>query len=258
MESRTIRARANFWWSGWAPAWTPARGLNICQIAHTVTYMDVSTSSCSSWCKLSFKAKMVPIGWRGCDWPVSEWRIFGHFPSWPPLKSIWTNGKKWASDLFRGARSEYQYLFWHPGVFSGSQDECKDDFNHISEKKWPILDNRTNYNCQSKDLKRPQHVFCIWYPCCHQFCKLWLWQTWSCLPSSQQLCAWFHHEWEWFQSIGFVELRVVHSRPNWVPDFFVTSNCWQWQIDFQWMFSLFVEDSIFPGFDIAPAIKLAR
>jgi hypothetical protein len=28
-----------------------------------------------------------------------------------------------ASDLFRGARSEYQNLFWHPGVFSGIQDE---------------------------------------------------------------------------------------------------------------------------------------
>ena len=31
---------------------------------------------------------------------------------------IWTNRKEWASDLFRGACSEYQYLSWHPGVFS--------------------------------------------------------------------------------------------------------------------------------------------
>jgi len=32
-------------------------------------------------------------------------------------------------------------------------------------------------------------VFFVWYdPCYHQFCKLWQWQTWICLPSVTPNC----------------------------------------------------------------------
>jgi len=32
------------------------------QFAHTVTYMDISTSLCSLQCQLSFEARMVSVG----------------------------------------------------------------------------------------------------------------------------------------------------------------------------------------------------
>ena len=71
--------------------------------------------------------------------------------------------------------------------------------NHVSEKKWPILDNRTDQ--LSKQRPGKATIFFL-RPCCHQFCKLWLWQIWSCLPSSQQLCVCFHPEYKWFQGIS--------------------------------------------------------
>ena len=42
------------------------------QFAHTVTYMDISTSSCSLQYKLSFKARTVSVGWMGSEWLDSE------------------------------------------------------------------------------------------------------------------------------------------------------------------------------------------
>ena len=82
---------------------------------------------------------------------------------------IWTNRKKRASDLFRGVRSEYQYLSWHPGVFSGSPDEgyVWGWFlrNRMSEKKWPILGNLKDQLSKQRPGKAiALHVFCAWYP----------------------------------------------------------------------------------------------
>ena len=55
----------------------------------------------------------------------------------------------------------------------------------MSEKKWPILDNRTDQLSKQRPGKAiALQVFCAWYPCYHQFYKLWQWQTWSCLPPS--------------------------------------------------------------------------
>jgi len=42
------------------------------QFAHTVTYMDISTSSCSLQYQLSFKARMVLVGRVGSEWQDSE------------------------------------------------------------------------------------------------------------------------------------------------------------------------------------------
>jgi len=42
------------------------------QFAHTVTYMDISTSSCSLQYQLSFKARMVLVGRVGSEWLDSE------------------------------------------------------------------------------------------------------------------------------------------------------------------------------------------
>jgi len=74
--------------------------------------------------------------------------------------------RKWASDLFRGARSEYQYLSWYPGVVKEAKikDVRRGGFWGImSGKKW------SKYTWQpyrtyrpavkSKDLEKPQHFF---------------------------------------------------------------------------------------------------
>jgi len=42
--------------------WAVKVGFDPCQVAHTVTYMDLSTSSCSLKYQLSFKARMVSVG----------------------------------------------------------------------------------------------------------------------------------------------------------------------------------------------------
>ena len=58
------------------------------QFAHTVTYMDISTSSCSLQHQLSLKP-----GWfQLAEWAVNGWiqsakmHIFRHFLSQPPLR----------------------------------------------------------------------------------------------------------------------------------------------------------------------------
>jgi hypothetical protein len=58
------------------------------QIAHTVTYKDMSTSSCSLQYQLSFKARMVSVGWVVSEWQDSECKkgtfsgIFSVNPLW--------------------------------------------------------------------------------------------------------------------------------------------------------------------------------
>jgi len=42
--------------------WAVKVGFNPHQVAHTVTYMDISTSSCSLQYQLSIKARMVSVG----------------------------------------------------------------------------------------------------------------------------------------------------------------------------------------------------
>ena len=93
---------------------------------------------------------------------------------------IWTTRKKWASDLFCGARSEYQYLSWHPGVFSkftkkGLQESFQEArffrkpggeghvwgwflMYHMSEKKWPILDNRTDQLSKQRPARKSHSI----------------------------------------------------------------------------------------------------
>jgi len=48
--------------------WAVKVGFDPRQVAHTVTYMDISTSSCSLKYQLSFKARMVSVGWVGSKW----------------------------------------------------------------------------------------------------------------------------------------------------------------------------------------------
>jgi len=56
------------------------------QFAHTVTYMDISTSSCSLQYQLSIKARMVSVGWVGSEWLDSECKsaYFQAFPQSTP------------------------------------------------------------------------------------------------------------------------------------------------------------------------------
>ena len=42
--------------------WAVKVSFDLRQFAHTVTYMDISTSSCSLQYQLSFKASMVSVG----------------------------------------------------------------------------------------------------------------------------------------------------------------------------------------------------
>ena len=105
------------------------------------------------------------------------------------LWCIWSSRKRWASGLFRGARSEYQYLSWHPGVFSGSQDERRVHGwllrNHMSVKMWPILDIRTGQLSKRRPGKATTwHVFCVWYPCVASFLDPCLWCYHPCVVFS--------------------------------------------------------------------------
>jgi len=52
------------------------------QFAHTVAYMDISTSSCSLQYQLSFKARMISVGWVGSEWLNSECKN-AHFQAFP-------------------------------------------------------------------------------------------------------------------------------------------------------------------------------
>ena len=52
------------------------------QFAHNVTYMDISTSSCSLQYQLSFKARMISVGWVGSEWLNSESKN-AHFQAFP-------------------------------------------------------------------------------------------------------------------------------------------------------------------------------
>ena len=54
--------------------------------------------------------------------------------------------------------------------------EIRVDF-HMSEKKWPILDNRTDQLSKQRPGKAIAGMFSDRYPCCHKFCKPWLWQN---------------------------------------------------------------------------------
>jgi len=58
------------------------------QFAHTVTYMDISTSSCSLQYQLSYKARMVSVGWVGSDWLDSECNN-AHFQAYPQSYPLW-------------------------------------------------------------------------------------------------------------------------------------------------------------------------
>ena len=52
--------------------WAVKVGFDPRQVAHTVTYIDISTSSCSLQYQLSFKARMASVGWVGSKWLDSE------------------------------------------------------------------------------------------------------------------------------------------------------------------------------------------
>jgi len=60
----------------------------ISQFAHTVTYMDISTSSCSLQYQLSFKARMVSVGWVGSEWLDSECKK-GTYLDISPVDPLW-------------------------------------------------------------------------------------------------------------------------------------------------------------------------
>ena len=71
------------------------------QFAHSVTYMDISTSSCSLQYQLSFKARMVSVGWVCSEWQNSKckkgtfsgissvfYSNFGSADFWPKMDPI--------------------------------------------------------------------------------------------------------------------------------------------------------------------------
>ena len=60
------------------------------QFAHTVTYMDISTSSCSLQYQISFKAMMVSVGWVGSEWLNSECKK-GTYLDISSVSPLWQN-----------------------------------------------------------------------------------------------------------------------------------------------------------------------
>ena len=71
--------------------WAVKVGFDPRQFAHTVTYMDISTSSCSLQYQLSFKARMVSVGWVGSKWLDSECKK-GTYLDISPVSPLWDFG----------------------------------------------------------------------------------------------------------------------------------------------------------------------
>ena len=80
------------------------------------------------------------------------------------LWCIWTSRKRWASGLFRGARSECQYLSWHRCQTqeflqeAKMKDVCTGGYWGIicQWKSGPYLTS-VQASCQSEDLEKPRH-----------------------------------------------------------------------------------------------------
>ena len=70
--------------------WAVKVGFDPRQIAHTVTYMDISTSSCSLKYQLSFKARVVSVGWVGSKWLDSECKKVTYLDI-SPVSPLWEN-----------------------------------------------------------------------------------------------------------------------------------------------------------------------
>ena len=117
------------------------------------------------------------------------------------LWCIRTSRKRWASGLFHGARSKYQYLSWHPGVFSGSQDEGRvhgrvvTEESYVSEKvahTWhpyrpAVKANTWKSHNMAWQVLEVCHRTWRWesqkYPCWRRpwllFCQCWAWAPWN-------------------------------------------------------------------------------
>ena len=77
-------------WKAQIRVWAVKVSFDPRQFAHTVTYMDISTSSCSLQYQISFKAMMVSVGWVGSEWLNSECKK-GTYLDISSVSPLWQN-----------------------------------------------------------------------------------------------------------------------------------------------------------------------
>ena len=99
--------------------WAVKVGFDPRQIAHTVTYMDISTSSCSLKYQLSFKARMVSVGWVGSKWLDSECKK-GTYLDISPVSPLWWK-TKFHPIRFSASQTIPHYKISTPVVFWGEK-----------------------------------------------------------------------------------------------------------------------------------------